>query len=102
LKLVALIKAVRYAKKEPLHTFTYWKVVENEYPYDRVAAVHHMILPLRHTDGTDLSEAERAELEQLKQTILNDTYHFIVEALPRTKSIPAHFHLHLMVPDQVS
>ena len=88
-------------ERAALHTFEYWKIIENKYPYDRVALVHEMILPLRHTDGCDLSEAEKAELEVLKKTFLNDHYHFIVEALPKTKSIPAHLHMHLIVPNQI-
>jgi hypothetical protein len=83
-----------------IHTFKHWKIVDNKYPYDRVALVHEMILPLRHTDGLDLTAQEVAELAKLKTTFLNDNYHFMVEALPKAKSIPGHFHLHLIVPNQ--
>jgi len=83
--------------------FTYWKVVENKYPYDAVTLRHDLLIVKRHV-GSDkeLTQAEREELLELKETTLNDTYTFIMEALPRNKSIPGHHHLHLMIPKVVS
>ncbi|HEY0964386.1 MAG TPA: hypothetical protein VGE31_01180 [Candidatus Paceibacterota bacterium] len=79
-----------------LHMLTHWRIVVNKYPYDRVADLHHMIIPVRHTSGDDLTQEELTELEEAKRGRLNDTYEFVVEALPRTKSVPGHFHLHLI------
>lgn len=81
-----------------IEAFTYWRIIDNKYPYDAVARVHHQIIPLRHTDGADLTHEEAAELQTLKQTALNDTYNVLLEALPRNKSIPGHLHYHLIVP----
>jgi hypothetical protein len=80
-----------------ISSFTHWKIVENRFPYDRIAAVHHMILPLRHVDETGLAAAELEELSLLKRGELNTGYQFIIEATHRQKSIPGHFHLHLVV-----
>lgn len=90
----------RLCEAPTLHETIYWRIIPNNYPYDRVAEIHEMIVPKRHTVGNDLSEAERLELELLKQTYLNKHYSFIVESLPKAKSIPAHLHLHLMIPNQ--
>lgn len=87
-------------EREPLLEFTYWKVVANHFPYDRVAALHEMIVPKRHTNGSDLTTEELAELSKLKQSVLNERYTFIIEGLPHARSIPGHFHLHLVVPNQ--
>ncbi len=90
----------KLCEREPILDFTYCKIVANHFPYDRVAAVHEMIVPKRHTNGSDLTREEHAELDHLKQGILNERYTFIVEGLPNAKSIPAHAHLHLIVPNQ--
>ena len=66
-----------------LQEFTYWRVVENTFPYDAVASLHHMLLPLRHTDGEDLSFEETEELRGLKKSVLNDDYNFVLECLPK-------------------
>ncbi len=87
---------------ETITAFTHWRIIPNRYPYDAVAEKHDQLVPRRHTDGNDLTEAELAELKQLKATSLNEAYTFVIEALPSTKSIPGHFHLHLMVPKVVN
>lgn len=82
----------RLCEKPTLTIFNHWRIVENKYPYDKVASVHHMILPVRHTSGTDLSEEELKELEDIKRGHLIETYVFVIEALSRSKTIPGHFH----------
>ena len=77
--------------------FTYWKIVINDFPYDKVAEKHHMLVPLRHVTEGELTEEEKQELQTIKPTYLNDNYQFIIEATHKTKSVPEHFHLHLIV-----
>lgn len=79
----------------PLKSFQNWKIIQNNFPYDRIAETHHMIIPLRHVDETGLTREESDELQTIKYSTLQD-YDIIVEATKRTKSIPAHFHLHLI------
>ncbi len=88
----------RLCDEVSLVDFKYWKVLPAAFPYDKIASTHHMILPLRHTTGEDLSSAELEELHTLKKGYLNDNYYLISEALPKRKTIPSHFHLHLFVP----
>jgi hypothetical protein len=83
--------------KMPLRTFTYWKITENQFPYDLIARDHHMVIPLRHVTENELTAEERAELSEIKATFINPKYDFIIEATPQNKSIPQHFHLHLIV-----
>jgi hypothetical protein len=77
--------------------FEYWKIVPNKYPYNRVSKVHDIIYPIRHTDGGDLTTDEINELVELKKDYLNTNYQYILEAMPKNKSIPGHFHLHLII-----
>lgn len=83
--------------------FTHWRIVTNIYPYDAVAAVHDMLVTKRHTPSErTLTPEEYAELVELKETALNEAYTFVAEALPYNKSVPGHYHLHLLVPKIVT
>jgi diadenosine tetraphosphate (Ap4A) HIT family hydrolase len=88
-------------KSKTLAEFTYWRLVENDFPYDRVAEVHHMIIPMRHTSGEDLSGEEESELSHLLKTDLNTRgYNYFMQSLPSNMSIPAHLHYHLIKAKQ--
>ncbi len=82
---------------EPIKQFVYWKVIPNEYPYDLIAETHHMVVPLRHVAEAELTEEEKKELYQIKNSYINEHYEYVLEATHKQKSVPAHFHLHLMV-----
>ena len=79
----------------PIKAFNHWKIIGNNFPYDLIAETHHMIVPLRHVKETEITEEEWAEYQQIKEKDLQE-YGYIIEATNRTKSIPAHFHLHLI------
>ncbi|KND49510.1 MAG: hypothetical protein AB203_00315 [Parcubacteria bacterium C7867-008] len=82
--------------KPALETFTYWKITENKFPYDLIASTHHMIMPLRHATETELTMEEWKEYQEIKHSKLQE-YDYIVEGTSKTKSIPAHFHIHLLI-----
>lgn len=86
--------------KTSTKTFAYWKIVPNDFPYDRIADVHEMIVPLRHVTENELSQEELAEYKIIKQEHLQE-YDYILEGTHKTKSIPEHFHLHLIVGKEV-
>lgn len=79
-----------------LQNFTFWKIIPNEFPYGRIAKVHHMIVPIRHTDEKDLTSEESKEFFEIKGSFLNNQYDFLMEATLKQKTIPAHFHVHLI------
>ena len=83
--------------KNTIKAFAHWRIVKNEFPYDRIAQTHDMIVPLRHVSERELSEAEKNELRSIKETYLSENYEYMIEPTLRRKSIPAHFHLHLIV-----
>lgn len=85
-----------------IEEFTHWRIIPNKYPYDAVTVRHEQIVPKRHTDGKDLSEEEILELEELKLNRLNKEFVFLFESLPKQKSIPGHYHLHLIVPKVIN
>ena len=76
--------------------FTHWRVLENDFPYDVVAKTHHMIVPKRHITEQEIEPHEWAEFKVIKKTYM-ELYDAIIEGTPRMKSIPGHFHLHLII-----
>lgn len=81
----------------PKKEFKHWRLQPNLFPYDRVAKVHDLLYTIRHVNGGSLNDEEIAELNELKSGYINDNYQHIVESVPRFKSIPNHFHLHLII-----
>lgn len=83
-------------KAESIKTFIHWKVINNKFPYDLIAATHHMLMPIRHVKEADLTDEEKVELISIKDDYVQQ-YDYILEATNKTKSIPQHFHLHLII-----
>ena len=77
--------------------FTHWRIVANQFPYDAIAAVHHMAVPKRHASEESLTDEEWAELDVIKHDYVAEQYEIALETMPKKKSIPGHFHLHLLV-----
>ena len=82
---------------QPINEFEHWRIIRNIFPYDKIAKSHDMIVPKRHVTELNLSEGEMAELRNIKETYLHTNYDFIIEPTYKMKSIPQHFHLHLIV-----
>lgn len=96
-----LAKGCVLCERESLHEFGHWRIIDNMFPYDRVAKDHHMIIPKKHALESELSDAEKMELKNIKAEYLSQNYDFIIEAMPKNKSIPEHFHIHLIIAKEV-
>src|SRR3990167_824040 len=92
-----LDKGCGLCERRSLRDFGRWRIIDNIFPYDRIAKVHHMIIPKRHVKEADLTYEELEELRQIKEEHLQGDYDLIIEATHRTRSIPGHFHIHLVV-----
>lgn len=77
--------------------FTHWAIIPNKFPYDRIAARHDMIVPKRCVTEEKITTEEWAEFKMIKETLIQHEYDFLMEATVLKKSIPGHFHLHLVV-----
>jgi len=82
--------------------FKYWRIITNLFPYDRISRIHHMIIPKRHISEKEISEKEKKEYELIKEKYIEKKYEFIVETTKSTKSIPEHFHIHLIIAKKES
>lgn len=85
-------------RDDTIKDFAHWKIIPNLFPYDLIATTHHMIVPKRHVDSKELTNIEKEELETLKETYLNDNYEYFFEVSNSGKSIPGHYHIHLIIP----
>lgn len=92
-----LDKGCALCAREPVQEFELWRIIENRFPYDRVAKEHYMVIPKRHVTETGLSLSEKKELARIKKEYFHKNYDFVIEAMEKRKSIPGHFHLHLIV-----
>ncbi len=82
-------------RAEPLKTYRYWKIIDNQFPYDEIATTTHMIVPLRHVREDQLRAEELQEYSAVKAD-LHAEYDLILENTYKQKSIPGHYHLHLL------
>lgn len=79
-----------------IREFKHWKIVKNEYPYDKIAAVNHIIASKRHCNEERLTKIEKEEWIMLKNSMINECYDTILENTHNKKSIPGHYHLQLI------
>ncbi|MGB0925343.1 MAG: hypothetical protein ACPGTS_01390 [Minisyncoccia bacterium] len=84
--------------KKSIISFDHWEIIENDFPYDAIADVSHMLFPKRDFvfDWDLMNIKEREELDTLKKTYFNDNYDVVYENLPGAQTIPGRFHLHLL------
>src|SRR3989344_6742388 len=80
----------KLCEKLPIKEFQHWRIIPNDFPYTRIAKLHHMVVLKRHVKEDELSQEEWMEYNQLKHSYINDNYEFIIEPTNRKKSIPAH------------
>ena len=75
--------------------FLYWRLVANEYPYDAIATTHTLLVPKRHTPT--LNDQETQELRSIKRLLeIDQSCDAIIENVGKTKTLPTHYHLHLL------
>jgi len=87
----------RLCREIIIKEFKYWKIINCRFPWSRIADVHHMIIPQRHTVYEKLNKAEQKEFDLIKATYIHKNYDLIAEATNKKKTIPDHFHIHLIV-----
>ncbi len=82
-------------KAKPVKEYKYWKIVENEFPYDEVADINHIVTIKKHKKEEAYTKAEIQEYKKVKE-YLHKTYNTIMENTNGMKSIPEHQHFHLL------
>lgn len=81
-------------KLKSLDSWMYWVLMENEFPYDKIASKHNLLIPKRFiADGKELEEEELYELYQIKDE-LGDDYDVYMESAKHNRTVENHFHIH--------
>lgn len=81
----------------PLEEFTHWKILQNDFPYDEVASTHDMLVSKRHVTEGEITQEEWLEYNKIKHGYVAEKYEIVMEGTQKLKSIPDHFHVHLLV-----
>ena len=79
----------------PIRNYKHWKIIENQYPYDEIATMHHMVVSVYHAREAALHNEALEEYARVKND-LHQEYDVILENTHKQKSIPEHHHLHLL------
>jgi hypothetical protein len=85
-------------EKDAVKIFDHWMIIPNDFPYDAITDQHDMLFTRRPVvfDWDLLTQQELDELHIIKKTYIADTYDVFYENLPRGRTVPGHFHLHLL------
>lgn len=78
--------------------FKHWYIIENQYPYDTVAEIHHLLVPRDH-----IAKAERLTPQCTEETAnimeaieAEGFYDCFISNFPIGQSQKQHFHIHLV------
>lgn len=75
----------------------YWRVVRNEFPYDKIAERSYMFMPKRCIAlWSDLTSEEVSEWNWFRQEMGKYGINFSMWSSPVTQSVPMHYHEHLI------
>ncbi|MDB5238598.1 MAG: hypothetical protein JWM46_868 [Candidatus Kaiserbacteria bacterium] len=83
--------------KQAVESFVHWKIVTDDFPYNKIAKLHHVLTPLRHVLERELNGEERQEYHDIKEEQLEGKYEYVIEPIGQHRSVPGHFHTHLIV-----
>jgi diadenosine tetraphosphate (Ap4A) HIT family hydrolase len=78
--------------------YKYWHIFLNEFPYDEVAEVHHLLAPKdKYANEDELPNIVLDELFQIMDDLEKSSeYDCIMKNFPVAQSIPTHLHYHLL------
>ena len=85
-----------FATRVPLKQYRHWKVINNEYPYDYIAAVHHLLIPKRAVEDPLLLKQEELDEFFLIRRLMVRDYDLFMENAPRRSSLKDWYHVHLI------
>lgn len=81
-----------------IREYNHWFICENQYPYDQIATVHHMLVPRAHVQFEEKLEREvHHELFKIFwQLDSKSEYDAIMRNFVKAQSHTAHLHYHLL------
>lgn len=83
-----------FLKLPIIKKWDYWILVKNEFPYDKIAQTHDLLIPTRFfSDVDEMEDLELNELYDIKEELADD-YDVYCEATKSSRTVPEHFHIH--------
>lgn len=81
-----------------IRAWKYWVLVENEYPYDKIAKKHSLLVATRHfVHDSEMDILEREELFAIKAEFAESReYDSLLENLSHNRTVPWQYHLHCL------
>ena len=74
-----------------------WRIITNEYPYDKIAEASWMLVSGRHVSSWEaLTEDERSEYYEFRKVAGGYGINIFMWSTSVTQSIPMHYHEHLL------
>ena len=87
---------------DAIEEWGYWKIVPDQFPYDRISKTHHLLVPKRiFASSKDMTAEERKEYESILETYAKENYDVYIKKLSDNKTVPGHYHLHLLTLKKV-
>jgi hypothetical protein len=83
-------------REDVLKEFEHWKILENLFPYDKIAKINHIVVTKKHFAEAEVPPEAWVEFKQIKKDFIAANYDCILENMPKAMTIPAHFHIHLI------
>lgn len=84
-------------KSRIVEEFTHWVLIKNNFPWDKIANEHYLLIPKRMFGlAEDMNSLEKQELEKIK-TKFYTTYDMIIENMRSLRSVAHHYHVHVLI-----
>lgn len=80
------------------HSWKFWMLAKNQFPYDKIAERHSLLIPFRlFAEDDEMTDEEREELFLIKKEYRDSgEFDVIMEHFKRHRTIPEQFHLHFI------
>jgi hypothetical protein len=82
--------------EDVIREFEHWVIMKNKFPYDRYFSKSDMLVSRRHAAEDAITDKERDEYHYIRTHMLGDEYDTVMNHLPKQKSLPNHYHVHLI------
>ena len=94
----SLLESFNFDDETVLREFNYWIIIENRFPYDRMARTNDMLVSKRPLQSLyDASQEERDEYETIMKLLAKENfYDACMENFPKIKSVKRYVHIHLI------
>lgn len=93
-----LLSSFNFAHEIPVREFTHWLIIENRFPYDRMARTNHILVAKRlFAHLHEATSEEHTEYKKILQQLAEEgLYDALIENFPKVKSVKKNAHVHLV------